>query len=306
MATLFVSHSSKDNAVTREVQAWLLRHGYGPVFVDFDRDDGLVGGRAWWPQLSEQIERARVFLAFVSPHWLASTPCHEEWTIARHEGKPILILLVGTCALPDALSQLHYIDFVERRQEAWEQLARALEEAGASPALFRPHPERPPFPGLSAFDVEDAGLYFGRETEVADVLERLGRLRRSPKRLFAIAGPSGAGKSSLLRAGVLARLRRRPTEWLPLVPLRPGQGWELGLSRVLEETCRSWYQAVRSRAALRDALIATAEGADALPLVAFTLGALWEEHGQEDGRLTTAHLEQLGGVGGPWRPWPRK
>src|SRR5829696_2917499 len=58
-----------------------------------------------------------------------------------------------------------------------------------------------PFKGLSAFDVKDAGLFFGREGLVA---EMVARLPGTP--LMGIVGPSGSGKSSALRAGLLAAL----------------------------------------------------------------------------------------------------
>jgi CHASE2 domain-containing sensor protein len=65
-------------------------------------------------------------------------------------------------------------------------------------------PARPsPYLGLSPYGERDADLFFGRRRErelvVADLLT---------SRLTVLYGPSGVGKSSLLRAGVLPRLRR--------------------------------------------------------------------------------------------------
>jgi WD40 repeat protein/DNA-binding SARP family transcriptional activator len=70
-----------------------------------------------------------------------------------------------------------------------------------------------PWPGLQAYDVEDADWYFGREPEVADCLEVL---RTRP--LLAVAGPSGSGKSSLLRAGLGAALRARGRRLIVITP----------------------------------------------------------------------------------------
>lgn len=64
-------------------------------------------------------------------------------------------------------------------------------------------PEGNPYPGLRAFDSSRAGLYFGRDSEVRAVLERL-----SGEGFVLVAGDSGVGKSSLCRAGVLPRVQR--------------------------------------------------------------------------------------------------
>ena len=60
-----------------------------------------------------------------------------------------------------------------------------------------------PYLGLVAYDVGDAGAYFGREAEVSACLDRL-----DATGVLAVVGPSGSGKSSLIRAGVAAALVR--------------------------------------------------------------------------------------------------
>jgi hypothetical protein len=61
-----------------------------------------------------------------------------------------------------------------------------------------------PYRGLARFEAEDARWFFGRE----DVTELLALLAGAPSTLpLLLIGPSGAGKSSLLRAGLLPRLR---------------------------------------------------------------------------------------------------
>jgi len=64
-----------------------------------------------------------------------------------------------------------------------------------------------PYRGLSAFEADDAELFFGRDEATKQVLERMSRCADGTG-LLVVSGVSGAGKSSLLRAGVLARLRR--------------------------------------------------------------------------------------------------
>jgi len=63
-----------------------------------------------------------------------------------------------------------------------------------------------PYRGLAAFEEHDAGFFFGREAATGQVLERLSR-QLAGTGLLMVSGVSGAGKSSLLRAGVLPRVR---------------------------------------------------------------------------------------------------
>ncbi len=70
-----------------------------------------------------------------------------------------------------------------------------------------------PYKGLAAYNLHDAEMFFGRESEVAACLDRL----RST-RLLVVAGPSGCGKSSLVRAGLLPALTRGGRTSVVMVP----------------------------------------------------------------------------------------
>lgn len=62
-----------------------------------------------------------------------------------------------------------------------------------------------PFPGLAAFDREQARWFHGREKVTAELLSLLTE-RMSGRGPLVVVGPSGSGKSSLLRAGLLAAI----------------------------------------------------------------------------------------------------
>ena len=73
------------------------------------------------------------------------------------------------------------------------------------PALAHEGPPNP-YKGLRAFDESDAEDFFGRDAVIDEIVARLGRAGRSG-RLVVVVGGSGSGKSSVVRAGVLPRLR---------------------------------------------------------------------------------------------------
>jgi hypothetical protein len=76
-----------------------------------------------------------------------------------------------------------------------------------------------PYPGLRPFDTSEAHLFFGRDQQVLDLLDRLVR-----NRFVAVVGLSGAGKSSLVRAGLIPALHRGRM-------LEPGLRWRVATAR---------------------------------------------------------------------------
>ncbi|MET8156713.1 PQQ-binding-like beta-propeller repeat protein [Sphaerisporangium sp. NPDC005289] len=63
-----------------------------------------------------------------------------------------------------------------------------------------------PYRGLNAFEEQDAPFFFGREAAAGEILDRMAR-QLTGAGLLVVSGVSGAGKSSLLRAGVIPRIR---------------------------------------------------------------------------------------------------
>jgi WD40 repeat protein len=84
-----------------------------------------------------------------------------------------------------------------------------------------------PYRGLEPFGEEHAAFYFGRDTSVAELAAAV-----AEHPLVAVTGPSGAGKSSLVRAGLLPRLRAggaRVVELRPVPGAPPGHSLQLAL-----------------------------------------------------------------------------
>jgi WD40 repeat protein/serine/threonine protein kinase/two-component SAPR family response regulator len=66
-----------------------------------------------------------------------------------------------------------------------------------------------PYKGLRAFQEADAADFFGRETLVQQLLDRLEAPSNGRQsRFLALVGPSGSGKSSVIKAGLIPALRQ--------------------------------------------------------------------------------------------------
>jgi tetratricopeptide (TPR) repeat protein len=91
-------------------------------------------------------------------------------------------------------------------------LSYASQDRTAARALKAALDAENPYPGLLPFEKRDAGFFFGRDRERADLVERVRR-----ETLTVLFSRSGLGKTSLLRAGVFPLLRE--AGFLP-IPVR--------------------------------------------------------------------------------------
>ncbi len=255
MSRLFISHSSKDNVAAIAFKQWLGANGWTDedVFLDLD---AIGAGERWKEALRKANARCEAVILLASPDSLASLECLAEVRKAEDFGKEIIVVLLHDVALDDrrldsykdrqivdlsAPPQSH-IEAVTYRGEQHEihfngdALARVkdyLVKCGITPDRFAwPPLDRPnadPFPGLSAFTASDAGIFFGRDSDILRGLDSLRVLRRNGRpRIMVIQAASGAGKSSFLRAGLWPRLNRDP-DFAPIAILRPAQGILTGL-----------------------------------------------------------------------------
>ncbi|MFN7900187.1 MAG: TIR domain-containing protein [Synechococcaceae cyanobacterium] len=246
VAQVFVSHSSRDAAPARWIADWLVAQGFVAPFLDFDKHSGIPPGADWEQTLYKAISRSQALVIVQSRNWNDSKWCFAEFTQARALGKPIFQLLgvpPDLCDSPDLApisADLQQLDLRKDRDTALASLAKALSELALNDRDgFAWDSSRPPYPGLLAFDADDAAVFFGREPEVRELIERLQVLRiQGGERLLVLLGASGAGKSSLLRAGALPRLVRSGNSWIPLAPIRPQANPCLSLSTALAASLR--------------------------------------------------------------------
>ncbi len=262
MASIFISHSGIDDALASELEAWLRSSGFTDLFLDRTQ---ILGGAKWRDALKGAAGACRVVVCLVTENWLASDQCLGEFQAAWYMGKRLLPLFLLSGALgdkeADALRRVKAEDQgldlapiagggrleFSRDEMLAERLRRSLRAAGALAAIGL-DPEafeidralRPaPFPGLASFadDDADAALFFGRSREIAETLEELRAMRAvSDRRVLMILGASGAGKSSLLKAGIIPRLRRESPAWIPLRAFRPGADPLLNFAEAIGRT----------------------------------------------------------------------
>jgi AAA ATPase domain len=166
---------------------------------------------------------------------MASRWCFMEITHARALGKHLFPIKIDDCDVSGVLTDRQVIDFSGNREEALQRLWRGMLAAGIDPNdAFDWDGRRPPYPGLLAFQEEDAAIFFGRDEEIGEGLDVLNRVRRlGQTALVMVLGASGSGKSSLVRAGLIPRLRRDAERWLVVDPFRPREDPARELSAVV-------------------------------------------------------------------------
>ena len=123
-----------------------------------------------------------------------------ERGINRTPHKDTAVLLAGALGLTGSAGEL-FVAAARGKVPAAQVLAAAA-GAGRRPGAVTGSP----YCGLAVFGEQDAGWFFGREAAATAVLDRMSRLPAGTG-LLVVSGASGAGKSSLLRAGVLPRIR---------------------------------------------------------------------------------------------------
>jgi WD40 repeat protein/transcriptional regulator with XRE-family HTH domain len=139
-----------------------------------------------------------------------------ERGVNRTARKDTALLLAGALGLAGPAREV-FVAVARGQAPAAQMLAAARGAFAAGAALGLPGGQGElawllgavtgsPYRGLAAFEEHDAAFFFGREAATAQVLQRMSRCLAGAG-LLVVSGVSGAGKSSLLRAGVLPRIR---------------------------------------------------------------------------------------------------
>lgn len=248
MARVFISHSSRDNAVAAEIMEWLASRGFDHLFLDIDKHAGIPPGSNWERELYRKVDSVQAMILVITPNWHDSKWCFVEFAQARALGKAIYPVILAPGGERFIAPDIQQLDLQQDREGGLERLAGELTRLALdAQGGFVWDPGRSPYPGLLAFEKEDAAVFFGRDDDIRALIERLNARRvRGDIRFVCLLGSSGSGKSSVVRAGALPRLERDKRNWIVLPPFRPRRNPTAEFARAVCEALgrpqdwRSW------------------------------------------------------------------
>jgi hypothetical protein len=232
---VFVSYSRADAAAAEALRA---RLGEAGLRAFLDRYS-LPAGQSWQPWLEEHIATCGALVALVGPLGIGEWQHREiqlgisrQASIAKAgRAFPVIPVLLPGLA-NDAVPVGRFLNL-----NTWVDLRNGLDEpeslqrliAGAqghaidAAAAEKLLPGLTPYRGLLPFREQDAGLFFGRQMFVDELVRKVGQ--RTTTNVVAVIGRSGSGKSSIVCAGLFPALRRElgvgdQSVW-QIVDLRP-------------------------------------------------------------------------------------
>jgi hypothetical protein len=212
---LFLSYNSADHRLVEEI-ARKIRNEHLEPFLDRWY---LVPGARWRPRLEQILSSCKAIAIFVGPGEMGRWQQREvDVALDLQANRPsflVIPVLLPGCEPPAGF--LRQLTWVDLRNQALEQaiviLVKAARGEPPGPDLQRAFDSVRasvcPYRGLLHFREEDAPFYFGRQATVDKLVDAV---KGHP--FVAVVGASGSGKSSVVRAGLVPRLRSdRQTAW---------------------------------------------------------------------------------------------
>jgi hypothetical protein len=203
---IFLSHAGNETEAARAI-AKQLRDAGVQVWLDVEE---LKPGDRWMADIEYALQKASAFAVYVGQGGI------QQWVdlevrvaLDRSVKNPEfrIISLLGQGANPDSLPaflrQFQWVDLQSRDSTTSFQclIGTIFKTAPQRISLLRS--DERPFRGLQVFDSLHAHLFFGRDIETSELLDRLRR-----DHFVTVTGASGSGKSSLVRAGLIPSLNR--------------------------------------------------------------------------------------------------
>jgi tetratricopeptide (TPR) repeat protein len=219
---VFLSYNSVDHSLVEDIARRLRDQGLEP-FLDRWY---LVPGMRWRVRLEETLCSCKAVAIFVGPGEMGSWQ-QRELDVAldlesRNSDFRVIPVLLPGCEPP--LGFLRQLTWVDLRNQSLDRgvaiLAKAARGEAPGPDIQRHldvvRASVCPYRGLLHFREEDAPFFFGREAAIGQLTNAVER-----QSFVAVVGASGSGKSSVVRAGLVPRLRSdRNAAWeiVTLVP----------------------------------------------------------------------------------------
>jgi energy-coupling factor transporter ATP-binding protein EcfA2 len=232
---VFVSYNWRDREVVERVARALRESGLHP-FLDRWY---LTPGLPWQRVLENTLNSCRAVAVFIGPGEMGPWQQKEkelavERQIRSSDFPVIPVLLPGSDPVLGFLGQNTWVDLRHDLTDpvSLSILAAAIRGEHPGPDL-QEHIRSTlsgvcPYRGLLYFREEDASFFFGRDAAV-DGLEKA--FRRG--NFLVLVGASGSGKSSVVRAGLVPRLRKsRESAW-EILTMFPGEEPLRALAHVL-------------------------------------------------------------------------
>ena len=142
----------------------------------------------------------------------------------QEKGFPVIpVLLPGAEPPLGFLNQNTWVDFRAGLSDELSLQLLAAAIRGEPPAALLLKRQREtlaticPYRGLQYFREEDAAFFFGRELAIAELYQAV-----QQRPFIALVGPSGSGKSSVVRAGLVPKLRKETQSPWEIVTMVPG------------------------------------------------------------------------------------
>lgn len=216
---LFISYSEKDS---QWVQGYLLDAlGLPPERVITPQD--FRPGASIVDEFERAVLESRYTLlvlsqAYLADQWLQLGGQLANFLSVSDQQDRLIPLRLDRLDLPLQISFRVALDFTA--QAGWPseimRLCKLLKSAPQPGEQFIPCP----YPGMLPFTPEEAHRFYGRDDEIARMIELL-----QQHRLLFVIGPSGSGKSSLVFAGLLPHLSTAddfPPGFWRVHSMRPG------------------------------------------------------------------------------------
>ena len=298
MAQFYVSHAYKDRGFANTLISWLAEHAFSSGLSTFVRTPRHAGNRNHPTQAIKAIQESDAVVMLCSPAWAACKQCYAEYVAAQASGKFLVALVIKKPARKLTLAPgipRFVVDDVGRDLSNLVSVLSAFERA--DPYCYDWTPDRSPYPGVRAFNPDEAGVFFGRNNDIQYVVAKISaQLESEANCLTILVGPTGSGVSSLLSAGVIPALARNAADnfILPAVRprLRPVDSLAVSIASALgaPDTWRRWSDRFTRAAA-----------DDLGEFVATCVDELREHAGNPDARLLIPidQLEELFEVSDP-------